>query len=95
MSERGGVYANLLCAHPPFQMDGNFGYTAGIAELLVQSHADEIVILPALPGHWTKGSVKGLGVRGNVCVDITWDEDQRRYPKRNQPDSRQSSVFWL
>lgn len=76
MSERGGVYANLLCAHPPFQMDGNFGYTAGIAELLVQSHADEIVILPALPGHWTKGSVKGLGVRGNVCVDITWDEEK-------------------
>lgn len=49
---------------------------AGIAELLVQSHADEIVILPALPGHWTKGSVKGLGVRGNVCVDITWDEEK-------------------
>ena len=66
MSERGGVYANLLCAHPPFQMDGNFGYTAGIAELLVQSHADEIVILPALPGHWTKAASKDL-----ACVEMS------------------------
>ena len=90
LSERGGVYANLLCAHPPFQMDGNFGYTAGIAELLVQSHADEIVILPALPGHWTKGSVKGLGARGNVCVDITWDEEKTECTLTSSTDQKRT-----
>ena len=73
-SNGAGTYPNLLCAHPPFQIDGNFGGAAGISEMLVQSNEGFINILPSLPSEWAEGKIQGLKVRGGAVIDLEWKE---------------------
>jgi alpha-L-fucosidase 2 len=83
---------NLFDMHPPFQIDGNFGFTAGIAEALLQSQNDVIHVLPALPKEWESGHVKGLLARGGYEVDIRWEMDVLREVTIKSINGRQGKI---
>lgn len=79
--EEGGTYPNMLDAHPPFQIDGNFGFTSGVAEMLAQSHDGSVHLLPALPQGWPEGEVKGLVMRGGFIINMRWQRGRVTYLK--------------
>mgnify|MGYP001599733694 FL=1 len=97
MNYGGGTYDNLLMAHPPFQIEANFGYASGFCEMLMQSHLDEIHLLPSLPAAWPSGSIKGLKARGNHRIDLVWENNKLttatiRSPKGCTPKIRIGSA---
>ena len=83
----------MLDACPPFQIDANFGGTAGIAEMLMQSRDGQILLLPALPKAWSEGSVKGLKARGGITVDIAWKNGVVTSYKVSGPGSKQVKII--
>ena len=89
------IFSNLFDAHPPFQIDGNFGYTAGVAEILVQSHEPGIIrVLPALPPNWENGMVRGIKARGNIQVDLKWESNELKNLKLLSKSDIQTEIIY-
>jgi len=88
----GGTFPNLFCAHPPFQIDGNFGGAAGIMEMLMQSHENFINLLPAIPDSWSEGNFKGLRARNGATVDVTWSNGK---PTQGAIESAYGGIYKL
>jgi alpha-L-fucosidase 2 len=91
------VYPNLFCAHPPFQVDGNLGFTAGLVEMIVQSHRTTqdvtvVDLLPTLPAGWQEGAAHGLGARGGVTVDVSWSDGAVTQVLLRGPSGREVEV---
>ena len=84
-SEGGGTYLNMFDAHPPFQIDGNYGVCAGIAQMFLQCEGGKIKILPALPSEMKEGYIKGLLAKGNIKVDIEWESNKLKKLKLVTP----------
>ncbi|MFV0528460.1 MAG: glycosyl hydrolase family 95 catalytic domain-containing protein [Lachnospiraceae bacterium] len=84
----GGLYPNLFCAHPPFQIDGNLGYTSGVTEMILQSFENKIIMLPALLPEWYTGEVKHMLVRGGICVSVKWTAERVEYQLYSPKDKK-------
>jgi alpha-L-fucosidase 2 len=90
----GGTYPNLFDAHPPFQIDGNFGGAAAVAEMLVQSTPEKIYLLPALPDAWASGSIKGLKTRAGLEIDLTWKDGKlKSYTLKGTPGTQTTITY--
>ena len=90
----GGIYPNMLCAHPPFQIDGNFGFAAAVAEMLIQSRKGHFLLLPALPDEWKDGKVRGMKAQGDITVDFEWREGRDLQTVRlRKPEYRPVTLY--
>jgi alpha-L-fucosidase 2 len=88
-SRWGGLLPNLLSAHPPFQIDGNYGFVAAIAEMILQSHGGVVRVLPALPAEWPDGQVRGLRCRGGIEADLSWRDGELSWLRLYRPNGEQ------
>lgn len=92
-NDKGGVYENLFDSHPPFQIDGNFGATAGMAEMLIQSHQGFIQLLPALPAAWPEGCVSGLRTAGDFTFSLKWNEHSLKECRLISGSGKDCSIY--